>query len=89
MKDDFILKFARYPDEALIGIREVAVLLQTTEAGLYKRLQRGTAPPSCLRRGKQKQIRFRVSDVREWLNGLEVTCSLADVRMGRPRNHQS
>lgn len=82
---DFLIEFKKYPDEALIGVSEVAALLQTSPAAVYKRLEGGIAPSPCVRSGKQ--IRFRVGDVRHWLLSLRVSKAGEgeSKKAGRPR----
>lgn len=85
MDKDFLKDFGKYADEILIGVREVAALLRTSPAAVYKRLERGMAPPPCVSTGNQ--IRFRVGDVRNWLRSLQVTEPEegASKKIGRPR----
>lgn len=87
---DFRSAFARFDSAALITPVEFAVLLGITPNALYHKSGLGELPQPAIR--KHRCVRWRVSDVREWLKKLSPDNAspterqhLHAPRRGRPR----
>jgi predicted DNA-binding transcriptional regulator AlpA len=66
---DFRESFSRYDPLALIGPAEFAALIGITVGAFRQRDMLGEFPPAVMR--GNRCVRWRVSDVREWLQGLQ------------------
>ncbi|MGF6755263.1 helix-turn-helix transcriptional regulator [Paraburkholderia sp. GAS42] len=66
---DFRERFSKYDPEALIGPAEFAALIAITVSAFRQRDILGEFPPAVMR--GNRCVRWRVSDVREWLRGLK------------------
>lgn len=76
---DFRVLFAQLDPSALISPKEFACLLGITPGAFYQRNMQGEFPRPAMSRNRC--VRWRAADVREWLNGLNT----AVQRRGRPR----
>lgn len=76
---DFRVLFAQLDPSALISPKEFACLLGITPGAFYQRNMHGEFPRPAMSRNRC--VRWRAADVREWLNGLNG----AAQRRGRPR----
>lgn len=77
---DFRVLFAQLDPSALISPKEFACLLGITPGAFYQRNMQGEFPRPAMSRNRC--VRWRAADVREWLNGLNAV----GQRRGRPRN---
>lgn len=77
--EDFRVTFARLDPSALISPKEFACLLGIKPGAFYQRNTQGEFPRPAMSRNRC--VRWRAGDVREWLNGLNA----AGQRRGRPR----
>ena len=83
---DFRKEFEKFSDDSLIDSLELAALLATDRTCLYVSLKKGQLVKPVIHRNRQ--IRWRAGDVREWLRSLApATARKVKVRkqMGRPR----
>ncbi|MFM0531732.1 helix-turn-helix transcriptional regulator [Paraburkholderia strydomiana] len=76
---DFRVTFGQLDPSALISPKEFACLLGITPGAFYQRNMQGEFPRPAMNRNRC--VRWRAADVREWLNGL----SAVPLRRGRPR----
>jgi predicted DNA-binding transcriptional regulator AlpA len=76
---DFRVLFAQLDPSALISPKEFACLLGITPGAFYQRNMQGEFPRPAMSRNRC--VRWRAADVREWLNGLNTV----EQRRGRPR----
>lgn len=76
---DFRVLFAQLDPSALISPKEFASLLGIKPGAFYQRNMRGEFPRPAMSRNRC--VRWRAADVREWLNGLNTVAR----RRGRPR----
>jgi len=65
---DFRESFSRYDPLVLIGPAEFAALIGITVGAFRQRDMLGEFPQAVMR--QNRCVRWRVSDVREWLHGL-------------------
>jgi predicted DNA-binding transcriptional regulator AlpA len=75
-------------DDQIIGVLEVAVLLNTTERCIYKFSSQAPQklPPKITIFGKK--LAWRLGTCRQWIRSLETEASITIVqskRIGRPR----
>lgn len=83
---NFRRDFETFSDDALINPLELAELLSTDRACLYADLRKGRVAKPVIHR--QRQIRWRVGDIRDWLRKLGPAPALVregSKRMGRKR----
>ncbi|MFP3586198.1 AlpA family phage regulatory protein [Paraburkholderia sp. SIMBA_055] len=76
---DFRVLFAQFDPSALISPKEFACLLGITPGAFYQRNMQGEFPRPAMSRNRC--VRWRAADVREWLNGLNTVAK----RRGRHR----
>ncbi|HEM7852808.1 MULTISPECIES: helix-turn-helix transcriptional regulator [Burkholderia] len=76
---DFRVLFAQLDPSALISPKEFACLLGITPGAFYQRNMHGEFPRPAMSRNRC--VRWRAADVREWLNGLNTVTK----RRGPPR----
>ncbi|WP_250514264.1 AlpA family phage regulatory protein [Caballeronia sp. INDeC2] len=76
---DFRVTFAQLDPCALISPKEFACLLGITPGAFYQRNMQGEFPRPAMSRNRC--VRWRAADVREWLNGLNTIAK----RRGRRR----
>ncbi|WP_408174302.1 helix-turn-helix transcriptional regulator [Paraburkholderia strydomiana] len=76
---DFRVTFAQLDPSALISPKEFACLLGITPGAFYQRNMQGEFPRPAMSRNRC--VRWRAADVREWLNGLNTVSN----RRGRHR----
>jgi predicted DNA-binding transcriptional regulator AlpA len=76
---DFRVLFAQLDPSALISPKEFASLIGIKPGAFYQRNMRGEFPRPAMSRNRC--VRWRAADVREWLNGLNTVAQ----RPGRPR----
>jgi predicted DNA-binding transcriptional regulator AlpA len=67
---DFRITFAQLDPSALVSPKEYACLLGITINAFYKRNNLGEFPRPAMSRNRC--VRWRAGDVREWLNGLNA-----------------
>lgn len=67
---DFRVLFAQLDPSALISPKEFACLLGITPGAFYHRNMYGEFPRPAMSRNRC--VRWRAADVREWLNGLNT-----------------
>jgi predicted DNA-binding transcriptional regulator AlpA len=77
--NDFRVTFAHLDASALISPKEFASLLGIKPGAFYQRNMRGEFPRPAMSRNRC--VRWRAADVREWLNGLHTVTQ----RPGRRR----
>jgi predicted DNA-binding transcriptional regulator AlpA len=80
---DFRVRFAQFDSSALISPKEFASLLGITPGAFYQRNMHGEFPRPAMSRNRC--VRWRTADVREWLNGLNAVAQ----RRGRPRKSET
>lgn len=83
---DFRRDFDKLSDDALVNALELAELLSTDRSCLYGELRKGRIVKPVIHR--QRQIRWRAGDIRDWLRSLGSAPALVRVgyvRMGRMR----
>lgn len=83
---DFRRDFDKFSDDALVNPLELAELLSTDRSCLYGELRKGRLVKPVIHR--QRQIRWRAGDIRDWLRNLGSAPALVRsgyARMGRPR----
>lgn len=83
---DFRRDFDEFSDDALVNALELAELLGTDRSCLYGDLRKGRIVKPVIHR--QRQIRWRAGDIRDWLRNLGPAPALVRVghiRMGRTR----
>lgn len=67
---DFRVLFAQLDPSTLISPKEFACLLGIKPGAFYQRKMRGEFPRPAMSRNRC--VRWRAADVREWLNGLNT-----------------
>lgn len=70
LASDFRVTFAQLDPSALISPKEFACLLGITPGAFYQRNMQGEFPRPAMSRNRC--VRWRAADVREWLNGLNT-----------------
>lgn len=92
--DDCYMKLQHSHDDQVIGVRELAILLHTSEKNVYKlhSVDPCQLPPRL--NGFGRKLAWRLGTCREWVRSLGVSVKVKQggepqdglVRMGRPRS---